>query len=52
MSYVINCDDGVVVRGETIDQLLDNAQAHINEAHPDLVGTVGREELRAMAQEV
>ncbi len=52
MAYVINCTDGVVVRGETMDELLDNALAHVQEAHPDQVDTLGREQLRSMAQEV
>jgi predicted RNase H-like HicB family nuclease len=49
MSYTINCTDGVVVRGETQEELLENAEAHIREAHPDLVGKVTREELLAQA---
>jgi hypothetical protein len=50
MSYVINCDDGVTVRGETLDELLDNAEQHVRDAHPDQVGKIGREQLRAMAR--
>lgn len=50
MSYVINCDDGVTVRGDTIDELLDHAEQHIRDAHPDLVGKVGRDDLRAQAE--
>lgn len=52
MSYIINCDDGVTVRGETVDELLDNAEKHIRDAHPDLVGKVGRDELRAQVEAV
>ena len=33
MAKVINCDCGVVVRGETDDELVDNAQKHAREAH-------------------
>jgi len=49
MSYIINCPDGVTVKGETQDELLDNAEAHIRDAHPDLVGKVTREELLSQA---
>jgi predicted RNase H-like HicB family nuclease len=49
MSYTINCPDGVVVRGETEEELLANAEAHIREAHPEQVGKVTREELLAQA---
>ncbi len=51
MAYVINCEDGVTVRGASIDELLDNAEKHVRDAHPDLVGTLGREQLRSMIQE-
>ena len=50
MSYIINCDDGVTVRGETVDEVLDNAEQHIRDAHPDLVGKVGREDLRPQVE--
>ena len=49
MAYVINCDCGYVARGETEDELLANAEQHIQDQHPDLVGKVGREELLAQA---
>jgi predicted small metal-binding protein len=51
MAYVINCDCGYVARGETEDELLTVAEKHIQDAHPDMVGKVGREDLLAMAEE-
>jgi predicted small metal-binding protein len=33
MAKVINCDCGFVVRGETDDELVTNAQQHAKEAH-------------------
>jgi predicted small metal-binding protein len=51
MPYVINCDCGYVVRAETEDELVASAEAHIQDAHPDMVGKVGREDLLAMAEE-
>jgi predicted small metal-binding protein len=51
MAYVINCDCGYVVRAETEDELVDSANAHIEDAHPDMVGKVSREDFLAMAEE-
>ena len=52
MSSVINCEDGITVKGDTIDELLDNAEQHVRDHHADLVGTLGRDQLRSMAKEV
>ena len=52
MAYVITCDDGVKISGETLDDCLDKAEVHLREAHPELLGTVGREQLATMATEV
>jgi predicted small metal-binding protein len=51
MSKLINCECGQVVRGETDDELIRNAQEHINLDHPDLIGKITREDLLAMAEE-
>jgi predicted small metal-binding protein len=51
MAYVINCDCGYVVRAETEDELVANAEAHIQDAHPDMVGKLGRDEFLAMAED-
>jgi hypothetical protein len=50
MSKLIRCDCGKVVRGETDDELIANAEAHIQQDHPDLVGKIPREDLLAMAE--
>ena len=52
MAKVINCDDGYVVRGDTNEELLANAHAHLRDAHPEMVGQVTDEQLLGMAQEV
>ena len=49
MAKVINCDDGVVVTGETDDELLANARRHIRDAHPELDGQLTDDQLLAMA---
>jgi hypothetical protein len=52
MAKLIRCDCGVIVRGETDDELLANAEEHIRTDHPDLVGKVQREDLLAAAEQV
>ncbi|WP_158845680.1 hypothetical protein [Saccharothrix deserti] len=49
MAKIIRCDDGVVLRGETDEELLAAAFAHIRDAHPELDGSLTREQLLAMA---
>ena len=51
MSKVINCDDGVVVRGATETELLANARAHLADAHPEMVGKLTDAQLLGMATE-
>ena len=51
MAKMINCECGLVVRGETDDEVVANANAHIRADHPDLVGKISREQLLAMAEE-
>jgi predicted small metal-binding protein len=50
MSKLINCECGQVVRGDTDDELIANAEEHINRDHPELVGKISREDLLAMAE--
>ena len=51
MGYLINCDCGYVVRAEDEDGVVSSAQAHIADAHPEMVDKVSREDLLAMAEE-
>ena len=50
MAKLINCECGQVVRGETDDELVANAEAHVNRDHPELVGKLSREDILAMAE--
>ena len=52
MSKVIRCECGLVCEGETDDELLANAERHVSEQHPELVGRILREDLLAMAETV
>lgn len=51
MAKLINCECGQVVRGDTDDELIANAEAHIDRDHPDLVGKISRDDLLSMAEE-
>ena len=52
MAKVINCECGYVVRGDTDEELLTGAHAHMRDAHPDMAGKVSDEDLLGMAEEV
>ena len=51
MAKVMNCECGYTVRGKDDEELLDRVELHIAEQHPDLVGTLTREDLLSMAEE-
>jgi hypothetical protein len=48
----IPCVCGRLVMGEDDDELWRNAQAHLQQDHPELVGKVSRADLLAQAEEV
>ncbi len=43
MAKLINCQCGRTIRGETEEDVIRQAEEHMRESHPDLVGTVTRE---------
>jgi predicted small metal-binding protein len=47
----INCPCGETVRGESDDELVANTESHMQEKHPEMVGTKSREEILAMAHD-
>jgi predicted small metal-binding protein len=47
----IDCPCGETVRGETDDEVVANAEAHMRDKHPEMVGTMSREQLLGMATE-
>ena len=51
MARVINCECGYTVRGESDDELVENAEAHMKDQHPEMVGQVSREQLLSMAED-
>ena len=51
MGKVINCECGEIVRADTDDELVSKVEAHVNQAHPDLVGKLSRDDILGMAEE-
>jgi predicted small metal-binding protein len=51
MSKEVNCPCGETVRGEDDDELVSNVEAHVRDKHPDMVGTMSRDQILGMAQE-
>jgi predicted small metal-binding protein len=51
VAYTITCNCGYVIRGNTEDDVVQRAQDHIQDAHPDLVGKISAKDLLAMAEE-
>jgi len=50
VAKVINCACGETIRGESDDELVSNVEAHVQSDHPDMVGTMSREQILGMAQ--
>ena len=38
------------MRGETDEELVGNVEQHVQDKHPDMVGTMSREQILGMAQ--
>ncbi|HEX3686318.1 MAG TPA: DUF1059 domain-containing protein [Gaiellaceae bacterium] len=50
MAQKVDCPCGETVRGESDDELVANVEQHIESDHPDMVGTMSREQILGMAQ--
>ena len=51
MAKVVNCECGLIIRGKDDEELFEQVESHIADHHPDLVGTITREDLLSMAEE-
>jgi len=51
MAMKVDCPCGQTVRGENEDELVTNVEAHISADHPEMVGTMSREQIVGMAQD-
>jgi hypothetical protein len=48
MAKTFTCErDGVVLRGDTDDELIANVEQHVATSHPDLVGKMARRDILA-----
>ena len=52
MAKLIRCECGHVARGETDDEVLTELEDHMRQDHPDLVGTVSRDDMLAWIEEI
>ncbi len=52
MAKIIRCECGTSLRGASEDDVVAQAEQHINDNHPELVGKVGRADLVAMSEDV
>ena len=50
MTMKVDCPCGETVRGESEDEVVANVEQHVQDEHPDLVGTMSREQILGMAQ--
>ena len=51
MGRLIRCECGKVVRGENDEALLEQAERHVQDDHPELAERIGSAELLAMAED-
>ena len=51
MSKMINCECGEVVRADDDDDIVQKVEKHVQQAHPELVGKMSRDDILAMAEE-
>ena len=49
---MINCECGEVVRAESDDELVSKVEAHVQEAHPELIGKMSRGDILSMSEAV
>lgn len=48
---VVHCPCGTDVKGETDDELVASVEQHVQEEHPDKVGSMSREQILEGAHE-
>jgi len=51
LAKVINCACGETIRGETEDEVLNNAEAHVQERHADMADQFPRSTLAGMVED-
>jgi predicted small metal-binding protein len=51
MAMVVHCECGQDVQADSEDELVQKVEQHVEESHPEMVGTMSREQILGMAQE-
>ena len=51
MAQIVDCPCGEQLVGQDEDDIVAKVEAHVQEKHPDMVGTMNREQILDMAQE-
>ena len=51
MAQKVDCPCGATVRGESDDELVANVEQHVQDQHPDMVGTMTRDKILEMAHD-
>jgi predicted small metal-binding protein len=52
MAWVVDCECGETVRADDEDGVVQGVTSHVEARHPDLVGTMSRDDVLAMAERV
>jgi predicted small metal-binding protein len=48
---VVHCPCGVDIQGDSDDELVTSVEAHVRDAHPDMVDQMSREKILEMAHD-
>lgn len=51
MGWVVNCECGDTVQAEDEDGVVDGVTQHVEARHPQMIGTLSREDILAMAEQ-
>lgn len=51
MGWTVNCECGDSVRAEDEDGVIAGVSQHVEAKHPEMVGTMSREDILAMAEQ-
>ena len=50
MAMKVDCPCGETVRGNSDDELVTNVEQHVQDKHPDMVGSMSRDQILGMAK--
>lgn len=50
MGWIVNCECGDTVRADDEDGVVDGVGRHVETRHPEMIGTMSRDDILAMAE--